>query len=135
MNPSHIEHIGIAVSDLEASISFYERVFGLKCYKIEDVPDQKVRTAFFSVGQTKIELLESTDPESTIGKFIEKRGEGIHHIAFEVEDIDQALEELKAKGVPLVDQQARPGAHQAKIAFLHPKGTYGILIELVQYSH
>ena len=84
MNPSHIEHIGIAVTNLESAIGFYEKVLGLKCYNIEEVPDQKVRTAFFMVGQTKIELLESTDPEGPVGRFIEKRGEGIHHIAFAV---------------------------------------------------
>ena len=88
MKPSHIEHIGIAVANLKDAIGFYEKVLGLKCYNIEDVPEQKVRTAFFMVGQTKIELLESTDPEGPIGKFIEKRGEGIHHIAFSVENIE-----------------------------------------------
>jgi methylmalonyl-CoA/ethylmalonyl-CoA epimerase len=132
MNPSHIEHIGIAVSDLEASISFYERVFGLKCYKIEDVPDQKVRTAFFSVGQTKIELLESTDPEGPIGKFIEKRGEGIHHIAFAVENIEEKLKNAEKEGVRLIDVTPREGAEGLRIAFLHPKSTGGILIEICE---
>src|SRR5664280_80381 len=87
MKPSHIEHIGIAVSNLAAAINLYESLFGLKCYNIEEVPDQKVKTAFFKVGDTKIELLESTDPESSIGKFIATRGEGIHHIAFAVDDL------------------------------------------------
>ena len=132
MNPSHIEHIGIAVSDLEASISFYERVFGLKCYNIEDVPEQKVRTAFFLVGQTKIELLESTDPEGPIGKFIEKRGEGIHHIAFAVKNIEEKLKNAEKEGVRLIDVIPGKGAEGLRVAFLHPKSTGGILIELCE---
>ena len=95
----------------------------------------ELKTVFLPVGETNLELVQSTEPDGVMKKFIEKRGEGIHHIAFEVEDIDQALEELKAKGVPLIDQQARPGAHQTRVAFLHPKGTNGILIELVQGEH
>ena len=95
MKPSYIEHIGIAVADLKNSITFYEKVFGLKCYNIEEVEDQKVRTAFFMIGQTKIELLESTDHEGPIGKFIEKRGEGIHHIAFAVDNISEQLKHAK----------------------------------------
>ena len=97
MEISHIEHIGIAVKNLEESIKFYETVFGLKCYATEEVIDQKVRTAFFKVGETKIELLESTDSEGAIGKFIEKRGEGIHHLAFAVNDIEKALSEAVSK--------------------------------------
>ncbi len=132
MKPSHIEHIGIAVSNLETAIDFYEKVMGLTCYNIEDVPDQKVRTAFFMVGQTKIELLESTDPEGTIGKFIEKRGEGIHHIAFSVEKIEEQLNQMESLGVKLIDFKPRKGAEGLDIAFLHPKASYGVLIELCE---
>jgi methylmalonyl-CoA/ethylmalonyl-CoA epimerase len=132
MKPSHIEHIGIAVIDLKAAISFYEKVFGLKCYNIEEVFEQKVRTAFFLVGQTKIELLESTDPEGPIGKFIEKKGEGIHHIAFAVEKIEEQLEHAEKMGVRLIDSSPRKGAEGLDIAFLHPKSTSGVLIELCE---
>ncbi len=129
MKPSHIEHIGIAVSDLAAAISFYENVLGLECYAIEEVADQKVRTAFFRVGDTKIELLESTDPEGPVGKFIEKRGEGIHHIAFAVENSAKALREAESKGVKLIDETARKGAEGLEIGFLHPRSTFGVLTE------
>lgn len=132
MKPTHIEHIGIAVSNLEESIKFYEDVLGLKCYAIEEVKDQKVKTAFFMVGQTKIELLESTNPEGPIGKFIEKRGEGVHHIAFAVEGLENALSHMAAKGVRLIDQQPRKGAEGLHIAFLHPKSTGGVLTELCE---
>jgi methylmalonyl-CoA/ethylmalonyl-CoA epimerase len=132
MKPSRIEHIGIAVSNLEDAISFYEKVLGLTCYNIEDVPDQKVRTAFFMVGQTKIELLESTDPEGPIGKFIEKRGEGIHHIAFSVTKIEEQLAHAAESGVKLIDSTPRKGAEGLDIAFLHPKSTSGVLIELCE---
>jgi methylmalonyl-CoA/ethylmalonyl-CoA epimerase len=101
MKLNYIEHIGIAVKSLAESIKYYEEVLGLKCYSIEEVPDQKVKTAFFRVGETKIELLESTSPEGPIGKFIEKKGEGIHHVAFAVEGLEQQLEEAAAKGVQL----------------------------------
>jgi methylmalonyl-CoA/ethylmalonyl-CoA epimerase len=130
MEPSHIEHIGIAVSNLAASVALYEQVFGLKCYNIEEVADQKVRTAFFKIGQTKIELLESNDPEGPIAKFIEKKGEGIHHIAFAVENIDEQLRHAEKKGVRLIDANPRKGAEGLDIAFLHPKSTGGVLIEL-----
>ena len=132
MKPSHIEHIGIAVADLKNSISFYEKVFGLECYNIEEVEDQKVRTAFFMVGQTKIELLESTDPEGPIGKFIEKRGEGIHHIAFAVENITEQLKHAEKEGVKLIDAIPRKGVEGLDIAFLHPKSTSGVLIEICE---
>ena len=132
MKPSHIEHIGIAVSNLEASIDFYEKVFGLKCYNIEEVPEQKVRTAFFMVGQTKIELLESTDPEGPIGKFIEKKGEGIHHIAFAVSNIEEQLKHAEEQGIKLIDSTPRKGAEGLDIAFLHPKSTSGVLIEICE---
>lgn len=130
MNLSHIEHLGIAVKSIEESLPYYEGVLGLKCYNIEVVEDQKVKTAFFKVGQTKIELLEPTCPESTIAKYIEKRGEGIHHIAFAVEDTDKALAEVEAKGVTLIDKQSRKGAEGLNIGFLHPKSTRGVLTEL-----
>jgi methylmalonyl-CoA/ethylmalonyl-CoA epimerase len=130
MTPTHIEHIGIAVRNLEASVAFYEKVLGLKCYGIEIVADQKVRTAFFQVGQTKIELLETTDPAGPIGKFIETRGEGMHHIAFAVADTAAALEGAKSQGAQLVDAAPRLGAEGLKIGFLHPKSTGGVLIEL-----
>lgn len=132
MELSHIEHIGIAVKDIEESIKYYEGILGLKCYAIEEVKDQRVKTAFFMLGQTKIELLESTDPEGPIGKFIEKKGEGIHHLAFAVNGIESALNELKEKGVQLVDQNPRKGAEGLDIAFLHPKSTHGVLTELCE---
>ena len=133
MKLSHIEHLGIAVKSLEEAIPYYEQVLGLKCYSIEEVADQKVRTAFFKIGQTKLELLESTDPEGTIAKFIEKKGEGIHHLAFAVEDVVQnALTELEGKGVKLIDKAPRKGAEGLNIAFLHPKSTIGVLTELCE---
>lgn len=130
MNISHIEHIGIAVNSLEEAIPFYEEMLGLKCYAVEEVKDQKVKTAFFMVGQTKIELLESTDPEDPIGKFIEKKGPGMHHIAYAVDNVDQSLEELEQKGVRLIDQKGRKGAEGLNIGFLHPKSTLGVLTEI-----
>ena len=132
MELTHIEHIGIAVRDLKDAIKFYEHILGLKCYAVEEVADQKVKTAFFHIGQTKIELLESTDPEGPIGKFIEKRGEGIHHIAFAVENLGSSLQELKDKGVKLIDEKPRQGAEGLNIAFLHPKSTFGVLTELCE---
>jgi methylmalonyl-CoA/ethylmalonyl-CoA epimerase len=132
MRPTHIEHIGIAVNSLSDAIPFYEKVLGLKCYTIEEVTDQKVKTAFFMVGQTKIELLESTDPEGPIGKFIEKRGEGIHHMAYAVENIEESLKEAEVAGVRLIDAAPRQGAEGLTIAFLHPKSTFGVLTELCE---
>ena len=133
MKLSHIEHLGIAVKSLEEAIPYYEQVLGLKCYSIEEVADQKVRTAFFKIGQTKLELLESTDPEGTIAKFIERKGEGIHHLAFAVEDgVQNALTELEGKGVKLIDKAPRKGAEGLNIAFLHPKSTIGVLTELCE---
>jgi methylmalonyl-CoA/ethylmalonyl-CoA epimerase len=132
MNITHIEHIGIAVSNLEESIKYYEDVLGMECYSIEEIKDQKVKTAFFMVGQTKIELLESTDPEGPVGKFIEKRGEGIHHIAFAVKDIEGALGEAKEKGIRLIDETPRKGAEGLDIAFLHPKSTFSVLTEFCE---
>ena len=133
MKPTHIEHIGIAVKNLEEAIAFYEKVYGLECYAVEEVAEQKVKTAFFMVGQTKIELLESTDPEGPIGKFIEKRGEGVHHLAFAVDNLQKSLEETAEKGVRLIDQTPRKGAEGLNIAFLHPKSTFGVLTELCEH--
>ncbi|UZH53948.1 methylmalonyl-CoA epimerase [Salinimicrobium tongyeongense] len=132
MKPTHIEHIGIAVESLEEAIPFYEKTFGLKCYSVEEVKDQKVKTAFFKVGQTKIELLESTAPQGPIGKFIEKKGQGVHHIAFAVNDLQQQLDELETKEVKLIDKTPRKGAEGLNIAFLHPKSTFGVLTELCE---
>ncbi len=132
MKPSHIEHIGIAVKNLEESIKYYEEILGLTCYNIEEVKDQKVKTAFFKVGEVKIELLESTDPEGPIGKFLEKKGEGIHHIAFAVDNIEEKLKNAEAKGVRLIDSAPRKGAEGLDIAFLHPKSTFGVLTELCE---
>ncbi len=132
MEITHIEHIGIAVKNLEESIKYYETVLGLKCYGIEEVKDQRVRTAFFMVGQTKIELLESTHPEGPIGKFIANKGEGIHHIALATKNLKNTLEEVSAKGIQLIDKQPRKGAEGLNIAFLHPKSTNGVLTELCE---
>ncbi len=132
MELTHIEHIGIAVNNLDESIKYYENVLGLKCYSIEEVVDQKVKTAFFKVGETKIELLESTSLDGPIGKYIEKKGEGIHHIAFHTKNLKQALNEAGDKGVRLIDAEPRKGAEGLDIAFLHPKSTGGVLTELCE---
>lgn len=132
MNITHIEHIGIAVKNLEESIAYYENVLGFKCYAVEEVKEQKVKTAFFMVGQTKLELLESTDPEGPIGKFIEKRGEGVHHLAFATQNLEGALSEMGEKGVVLIDKTPRNGAEGLSIGFLHPKSTHGVLTELCE---
>ena len=130
MDISHIEHIGIAVDNLKEAIKYYEEALGLKCYSIEEVADQKVKTAFFMVGQTKIELLESTSEDGPIGKYISKKGQGIHHIAFAVKDTNEALKVAESRGVKLVDKVARRGAEGLDIGFLHPKSTHGVLTEL-----
>lgn len=132
MKLTHIEHIGIAVNSLEESIPYYEEVLGLKCYAVEEVADQKVKTAFFKIGEVKIELLESTDPEGPIGKFIEKRGQGIHHMAFATDGVQEALAEVEEKGIRLIDKHPRKGAEGLNIAFLHPKSTFGVLTELCE---
>lgn len=134
MKPTHIEHLGIAVTSLEETMPFFEFLTGSKCYSIEEVADQKVKTAFFKVGQTKIELLEPTSPESTIAKFIEKNGGrgGIHHVAFNVESVADALKEAEAAGIRLIDVQPRKGAENLMIAFLHPKSTCGVLTEICE---
>ncbi len=130
----HISHIGIAVKDLDEGIAFYEKL-GLTLEGTEEVPSQMVKVAFFPVGDTRIELLAPTSEESPIAKFIEKKGEGIQHIAFAVEDLPQALKDTEDDGIRLIDKEPRPGAHGADIAFLHPKSTGGVLIELCKEKH
>ena len=132
MKITHIEHIGIAVKSLEESIAYYEGVLGLKCYAVEEVKEQRVKTAFFMVGQTKLELLESTDPEGPVGKFLEKKGEGVHHLAFATSNLEEALVQMEEKGVALIDKKPRKGAEGLDIAFLHPKSTHGVLTELCE---
>ena len=132
MNLTHIEHLGIAVKSLDDAIPFWEKKLGMKCYSIEEVAEQKVRTAFFKIGQTKIELLESTDPEGPIGKFIEKKGEGVHHVAFAADGLQANLDELAGNGVQLIYKTPRKGAEGLNIAFLHPKSTAGVLMELCE---
>lgn len=127
---TRIDHLGIAVRSLDESVRFYEKALGLKCEHIEEVASQKVRTAFFDVGGTHIELLEPTSPESTIAQFIEKRGEGIHHVAFATDDIGAQLGGAKAAGVKLIHEIPFEGAAGKLVAFLHPKSTGGVLTEL-----
>lgn len=128
----HIDHIGIAVKDLETAIETYEKLLNTPCYKREVVESQKVETAFLKTGQSKVELLGATDSESVITKHIEKRGEGMHHIAFEVEDIHSEIERLKAEGFTLLSDIPKPGADKKQIVFLHPKSSNGVLVELCQ---
>jgi len=127
-----IDHIGIAVKDLEEAMSIYTDILGLEFKGTEKIEEQKIIHATFLAGRVKIELVQPTHPDSTVGKFIEKRGEGIHHIAFGVENINEFLKELSTKGVNLIDEKARIGADGAKIAFIHPKDMKGVLIELVE---
>ena len=129
MKPNYIEHIGIAVKNIEEAKKYYEGVLNLKCYAVEEIKEQKVKTAFFKVGQTKIELLEPTSEDSPVAKFIKKRGEGIHHIAFEVDDTKESLNHAKEKGIRLIDEEPRRGAEGLNIGFLHPKATGGVLFE------
>ncbi|MGI6291323.1 MAG: methylmalonyl-CoA epimerase [Bacteroidales bacterium] len=131
MNLKRIEHIGLAVRDLNSAIAFYENQLGLKCYAIEEVKDQKVKTAFFKIGDVKIELLESTDSEGPISKFIEKRGEGFHHIAYEVDNLSDVLNKMPDT-IQRIDTTPRKGAEGLNIAFLHPKSTGGVLTELCE---
>jgi len=127
-----IEHIGIAVKDLKTSNELFKKLLGVPHYKTEQVASEGVTTSFFDVGTHKIELLEATNSNSAIAKFIEKKGEGVHHIAFEVEDIESELARLKAEGFELIHETAKDGADHKRIAFLHPKSTNGVLIELCQ---
>ena len=134
MKISHIEHLGIAVQSIEESLPFFENVLGLKCYNIEVVEDQKVKTAFLKCGEVKLELLEPTSPESTIQKWLDKGNHGVHHVAFCIEDgVANALAECGGLGVRLIDKAPRKGAEQLNIAFLHPKSTCGILTELCEH--
>jgi len=132
MNLKNIDHIGIAVTNMQESLSFWETSLGIEPHSIQEVPEQKLRTAFLPVGGTEIELLESTSAESSVAKFIEKHGEGLHHIAIRVDDIEAALAELKAKGIQLIDETPRNGAGGTRIAFVHPKATHGVLLELCE---
>ena len=127
-----IDHLGIAVKSIDEGKNFWTDILGLKFQGTEEVAPQKVKTAFFPVGESEVELLESTAPDGPVAKYIEKKGEGIQHVAFRVKDIEAALEELKAKGVKLIDEKPRMGAGGAKIAFLHPKSTNGVLVELCE---
>jgi len=127
-----IAHIGVAVKDIDEAVKFYKKNLHLEVKGIEEVEQQKVKIAFIPVGESSIELLQSTDPEGPIAKFIEKRGEGIHHLALEVDKIEEILEELKQRGVQLIDEKPRIGAHRTKIAFLHPRSTCGVLLELCE---
>lgn len=132
MNLKNIDHIGIAVINMQESLSFWETSLGIEPHGIQEVPEQKLRTAFLPVGGTEIELLESTSADSSVAKFIEKHGEGLHHIAIRVDNIEVALAELKAKGIQLIDETPRNGAGGARIAFVHPKATHGVLLELCE---
>ena len=127
-----INHIGVAVRNIEASVPFYRDVLGMAYEGSEEVAEQKVRVAFLTVGESRIELLEPTSPDSPVSKFLEKNGEGTHHISYEVADLEGALSELRAAGVKLIDENPRGGAHGTLIAFLHPKATGGVLTELCQ---
>ena len=127
-----VEHIGIAVKDLDNANVLFEKLFNHNHYKVEQVPSEGVSTSFFQVGETKIELLQATNPDSSIAKFISKRGEGIHHIAFEVENIESEINRLLSEGFELIQTEAKDGADNKKICFLHPKSTSGVLIELCQ---
>jgi methylmalonyl-CoA/ethylmalonyl-CoA epimerase len=130
-----INHIGIAVKNLEASIPFYRDQLGMAYEGTEEVAEQKVRVAFLQIGESRIELLEPTSEDSPIAKFLEKKGEGVHHMAYEVDDIEAALAKMKEQGVRLIDETPRRGAHNSLIAFLHPKATDGVLTEICQVGH
>ena len=125
-----IAHIGVAVKNIEEAEKFYTEVLGFTVHDRENL--REIKASFIPIGDTAVELLQSTTPEGVINKFIEKRGEGVQHIAYQVENIEKTLEELKAKGIPLIDEKPRRGAHNSKVAFLNPKGTYGVLVELVE---
>lgn len=127
-----MDHIGIAVKNLEETLKFYEEVLGIKCVSTEVVEEQKVKVAFLPIGDTEVELLESMEEDGPVAKFIEKKGEGVQHIAYRVDNIEKAIEELKGKGIRMVDEKPRYGAGGARIAFLHPKSTFGVLIELCE---
>ena len=132
MKVKHIDHIGIAVNGIETAGKFYTNILGLKIAEVENVADQKVNVAFIPITDSEVELLESTDPDGPVAKYIQARGEGVQHVAFRVENIEEALAELKEKGVRLIDQEPRNGAGGARIAFIHPKETNGVLVELCE---
>jgi methylmalonyl-CoA/ethylmalonyl-CoA epimerase len=127
-----VNHIGIAVRSIDAQRPFYEGTLGAVFEGVEEVPDQKVRVGFFRIGDVRLELLEPSDPTSTVAAFLDKRGEGLHHVAFTVEGIEERIAELKRSGVRMIDDAPRPGAHHMRIAFLHPKSTFGMLTELCE---
>ena len=127
-----VEHIGIAIKDMQASVELFEKLLNTPCYKTEMVESEKVNTAFFRQGETKIELLESITPDGVIAKFIERKGEGIHHIAFDVADIRQEMKRLQAEGFTLLNEEPKKGADNKWVCFLHPRGTNGVLVELCQ---
>jgi methylmalonyl-CoA/ethylmalonyl-CoA epimerase len=133
--PSQINHIGIAVHDIDEAAKFYTEHLGLTLGGVEEVPDQKVKVAFLEIGEVRIELIQPTSPESPVAKYLEKNGQGIHHIAYQVDDAAAAVEKLKGQEVRMVDQQPRKGAHDTLIAFVHPKASGGVLTELVQETH
>ena len=132
MKIKHIDHIGIAVKSIEQAGKFYTEILGLKIQDIENVADQKVNVAFLPITDSELELLESTEPDGPVSKYIDAKGQGVQHIAFRVENIEEALEELKSKGVRLIDSKPRKGAGGAKIAFIHPKETNGVLVEICE---
>ena len=133
MKLTRIDHLGIGVENIDAVMPYFETVLGLKWYDVEEVADQKVKTAFLKIGEVKLELLEPTSPDSAIAKWLEKGGKGVHHVAFAVEDgVAEALLEAETKGIRLIDKQPRPGAEKMMIGFLHPKTTAGILTELCE---
>ena len=132
MKPTIIDHVGIAVKSIDDALKFWETTLGIKCTGVEEVAEQKVKTAFLPLKDSEVELLEATSDESPVAKFIEKKGEGIHHLAIRVDDLEKALAELKEKGVRLIDEKPRRGAGGAMIAFIHPAATGGILLELSQ---
>ncbi len=132
MSVKSVNHIGIAVRSIDAQRPFYERTLGLEFEGLEDVPSQKVRVAFFRAGDVRIELLEPTQPDSTVATFLEKRGEGLHHLAFTVDDIRARIAELKRSGIRMIDEEPRSGAHHMQIAFMHPKSSFGVLTELCE---
>jgi methylmalonyl-CoA/ethylmalonyl-CoA epimerase len=127
-----LNHIGIAVRSIDDQMPFYKSTLGMEFENIEDVPTQQVRVAFFRTGDVRIELLEPTSEDSPVAKFIEKRGEGLHHVAYTVEDIEARIAELQESGLRMIDQSPRPGAHHMQIAFLHPKSSFGVLTELCE---
>ncbi len=130
--PTNVEHLGVAVHSIEEASRLYRDVLGLPCDGIEEIPDQKVRVAFFSLGEVRIELLEPTSEDSPIAKFLAKKGPGLHHIAYRVDDLPATLATLKSAGIRLIDETPRPGAHNMQIAFAHPKSTGGVLMEFCQ---